>query len=219
MRMQLKTLVVLSLPLWGTWGCAAVQPRPNVAQCNLQSTSLNPQQNGLGVLTRVEFVAPSNVGAEFRQTQCCGRLVPNTVHTMCTAARSGGTPFTLPPGGSQTVARSLVLPWTNISQVQTIASGYNPIFVALQCTVSVIISGVPRTCSYSDDPAFTPASLPPTLIQSTQPPCCALLDVPGVELARAPAPEHWWLAPASAMPGAPPVPDAAGIARLDATWW
>ncbi len=213
MRMELKTLVVLSSPLLGSWGCAAVQPKPNVAQCILQSTSLTPQQNGLGVLTEVEFVAPSNVGAEFRQTQCCSRLAPGTVHTVCTAERSGGTPFTLPSGGTRTVSRSVVLPWTNTKQVQTIAQGYNPIYVALQCTVSVIISGVPRTCSYADDPAFTPASLPATLNQSTLPPCCGLLDVPGVELARAPAPESWWLDAASA-----PLPDAAAIARLDATW-
>jgi len=220
--MDPKTLGVLSFTLAGTLGCAAVRPRAGVPQCLLQSTSLTPQANGLGALTQVQFVAPSDAAAEFRPTRCCARLAPETQHTVCTANGTGGTTFTLAKGKSQTVSRSAVMPWTNVAKVQTIASNYDPIQVAFQCTVPVIISGVARTCSYAGDAAFMASSLPSPLNQSTSPACCALLDVPaGPELARAPGAEPWWLAgsPAtSASAALSPLPDADTLTRLDATW-
>lgn len=222
MRTDPKTLVVLSITLLGTLGCAAVQPKAGVPQCILQSTSLTPQTNGLGALTQVNFVAPSDADAQFRPTRCCARLAPATPRTMCTANGTGGTTFTLAKGTSQVVSRSVVMLWKNVDQVQIVASRYNPIEVAFQCTVPVIISGVARTCSYAGEAAFMRSSLPSPLNESTSPACCALLDVPpGPELARAPGAEPWWRAepPTAAASSAPsPLPDPGTLTRLDATW-
>ncbi len=230
MRREPKTLVILSISVLGTVGCGAMQatptmpPQPGVPQCALQSKSLTPQTNGLGVLTAVTFVAPSDAAAKFLPTRCCGRLMPETVHTMCTANGSGtlSTTFTLAQGTSQTVSRSVILPWKNVAQVRTIASGYSPIYLAFQCTVPVVINGESSTCSYSSQASFSPSSLPAQLNQSAAPACCALLDGPaGPVLARSPGAEPWWRAesPAASASSAPsPLPDPGTLARLDATW-